>query len=119
VNSVADYTSQISIVAHPIHTNEVRFNVHASAIYDRINTWSAHPARYASNKGNPNSRLTQRLRDARFHALDLGRSETGEGALVLGATEARADGALEVGNGRSDGGSALTTGLGWLRRCHD
>lgn len=68
---------------------------------------------------NPNSRLTQRLGDARFHTLDLGRAEAGEGALVLGATEARADGTLEVGNGSSNGGSALTTGLGWLRRRHD
>ena len=116
---MADYTSQISIVAHPMHTNEVRFNVHDSAIYGRINTWSAHPVRYAKTKKNPNSRLTQRLRDARFHALDLGRAEAGERALVLGATEARADGTLEVGNGSSNGGSALTTGLCWLRRRHD
>ena len=74
---------------------------------------------HKDKKENLNSRLTQRLRDARFHVLDLGRAKAGEGALVLGATEARADGALEVGNGSSDGGSALATVLGWLRRRHE
>jgi hypothetical protein len=97
----------------------VRLNVHASAICHAIiftpGQLIQHLGYAKTKRKTPNSRLTQWLRNTRFHALDLGRAEAGESALVLGTTKSRTDRTLEIRNGSSDGGSALTTGLSWLR----
>lgn len=52
-------------------------------------------------------RLPQRFRNTGLDCVDLSRSEPSEGPLVLGTTETRSHGPLEVGNGGTDGGSAL------------
>lgn len=54
------------------------------------------------------SRLSQRLRDARLHVLNLRSSKPSKGALVLRATESRSHGTLEVGNGGPDGRATFT-----------
>jgi hypothetical protein len=56
--------------------------------------------------------LALRLGNTRFDALDLAGPETSDCALVLGAREVGAYGALEVGDGGARRGTALAGGRG-------